>query len=90
MARPKLLLVDEAKVGLSPLMMQELSRTTMRDIQRDGVAILLVEQNAAMALRLDAELPAGDRAHRRRRPALPPPPTPTPSASCHPRRQASL
>jgi branched-chain amino acid transport system ATP-binding protein len=51
MARPKLLLVDEPPVGLSPLMVKELSRT-MRDIHRDGVAILLVEQNAAMALRL--------------------------------------
>lgn len=51
MARPKLLLIDEPTVGLSPLMVKELSRT-MRDIHRDGVAILLVEQNAAMALRL--------------------------------------
>ena len=51
MARPKLLLVDEPTVGLSPIMVQELSRT-LREIHRDGVAILLVEQNAAMALRL--------------------------------------
>lgn len=51
MARPRLLLVDEPTVGLAPLMVQELSRT-MRAIHRDGVAILLVEQNAAMALRL--------------------------------------
>jgi branched-chain amino acid transport system ATP-binding protein len=51
MARPTLLLVDEPTVGLSPIMVQELSRA-MRDIHRDGTAILLVEQNAAMALRL--------------------------------------
>lgn len=51
MARPKLLLVDEPTVGLSPIMVQELSRT-LREIHRDGVAILLVEQNANMALRL--------------------------------------
>jgi branched-chain amino acid transport system ATP-binding protein len=51
MGRPRLLLVDEPTVGLAPLMVQELSRT-MRAIHRDGVAILLVEQNAAMALRL--------------------------------------
>ncbi len=51
MASPKLLLVDEPTVGLSPLMVQELSRT-LRDIRHDGVAILLVEQNASMALRL--------------------------------------
>lgn len=51
MARPKLLLVDEPTVGLSPLMVKELSKT-MRSIHAEGVAILLVEQNAAMALRL--------------------------------------
>ena len=51
MARPKLLLVDEPSVGLAPIMVQELSRT-LREIHREGVAILLVEQNAAMALRL--------------------------------------
>src|SRR5690349_24744609 len=51
MARPKLLLVDEPTVGLAPLMVRELSRT-LRDIHREGVAILLVEQNAAMALAL--------------------------------------
>jgi branched-chain amino acid transport system ATP-binding protein len=51
MARPKLLLVDEPTVGLSPLMVKELS-AALRSIHADGVAILLVEQNAAMALRL--------------------------------------
>ena len=51
MAHPKLLLVDEPSVGLAPLMVRELSRT-LREIHREGVAILLVEQNAAMALRL--------------------------------------
>jgi branched-chain amino acid transport system ATP-binding protein len=51
MARPKLLLVDEPSVGLSPLMVKELS-AALRAIHADGVAILLVEQNAAMALRL--------------------------------------
>jgi branched-chain amino acid transport system ATP-binding protein len=51
MARPRLLLVDEPTVGLSPLMVKELS-AALRAIHADGVAILLVEQNAAMALRL--------------------------------------
>ena len=51
MARPRLLLVDEPSVGLAPLMVRELSRT-LREIHREGVAILLVEQNAAMALAL--------------------------------------
>jgi branched-chain amino acid transport system ATP-binding protein len=51
MARPKLLLVDEPSVGLSPIMVKELS-AALRSIHSGGVAILLVEQNAAMALRL--------------------------------------
>src|SRR3954470_9285219 len=51
MARPKLLLVDEPTVGLSPIMVQTLSKT-LREIHRDGVAVLLVEQNASVALRL--------------------------------------
>jgi branched-chain amino acid transport system ATP-binding protein len=51
MARPRLLLVDEPSVGLSPIMVKELSKA-LRTIHADGTAILLVEQNAAMALRL--------------------------------------
>jgi branched-chain amino acid transport system ATP-binding protein len=51
MARPRLLLVDEPSVGLSPIMVKELSKA-LRAIHQDGTAILLVEQNAAMALRL--------------------------------------
>jgi branched-chain amino acid transport system ATP-binding protein len=51
MARPRLLLVDEPSVGLSPIMVKQLSKA-LRTIHDDGTAILLVEQNAAMALRL--------------------------------------
>lgn len=51
MARPRMLLVDEPTVGLSPIMVKTLS-AALRVIHDDGVAILLVEQNAAMALRL--------------------------------------
>ncbi len=51
MARPRLLLVDEPTVGLSPIMVKALS-SALRAIHADNVAILLVEQNAAMALRL--------------------------------------
>lgn len=51
MAKPRLLLVDEPSVGLSPIMVRELSKA-LRAIHADGTAILLVEQNAAMALRL--------------------------------------
>ena len=49
MARPRLLLVDEPSVGLAPLMVRELSRT-LREIHREGVAILLVEQNVPLTL----------------------------------------
>jgi branched-chain amino acid transport system ATP-binding protein len=51
MAKPRLLLVDEPSVGLSPIMVKEMSKA-LRAIHEDGTAILLVEQNAAMALRL--------------------------------------
>jgi len=51
MARPRLLLLDEPSLGLSPLMVQEIGRI-IRRIHRQGVSILLVEQNAKMALTL--------------------------------------
>ncbi len=50
MARPKLILMDEPSMGLSPLMVKEVF-SIIRRINRDlGVTILLVEQNARMAL----------------------------------------
>jgi branched-chain amino acid transport system ATP-binding protein len=49
MARPKLLLLDEPSLGLSPLLTDELL-ARLRGIARDGVAVLLAEQNAAAAL----------------------------------------
>jgi branched-chain amino acid transport system ATP-binding protein len=51
MARPRLLLLDEPSLGLSPVMVQEISRIIL-DINRNGVSIVLVEQNAELALRL--------------------------------------
>ena len=51
MSRPKLLLLDEPSMGLSPLMMQRIM-STIRTLQSEGVTILLVEQNAAAALKL--------------------------------------
>jgi branched-chain amino acid transport system ATP-binding protein len=51
MNRPKLLLLDEPSLGLSPLMVGEIARI-VRDINQVGKSIILVEQNAAMALRL--------------------------------------
>ena len=49
MARPKLLLLDEPSMGLAPLMVAKIFEV-VRDISRKGVTILLVEQNARMAL----------------------------------------
>jgi branched-chain amino acid transport system ATP-binding protein len=52
MLRPKLLLLDEPSFGLAPLIVQEIFRI-LRSINRDeGVSILLVEQNANIALEL--------------------------------------
>ena len=51
MANPKLLLMDEPSLGLSPFLVKEVGNI-IRDINRNGVSIILVEQNARMALRL--------------------------------------
>ena len=49
MARPKMLLLDEPSMGLSPLLVQEIFKI-IKDVNESGVTILLVEQNAKMAL----------------------------------------
>jgi branched-chain amino acid transport system ATP-binding protein len=49
MSRPKLLMLDEPSLGLAPLIVEEIFRIIQR-IREDGTAILLVEQNANMAL----------------------------------------
>jgi branched-chain amino acid transport system ATP-binding protein len=49
MAKPKCLLLDEPTLGLAPVIVDEISFTVMR-LARDGMTILLAEQNAAMAL----------------------------------------
>jgi branched-chain amino acid transport system ATP-binding protein len=51
MVRPKLLLMDEPSVGLAPLVVEEIFRI-IRDLNRDGTTIFLVEQNAHMALQV--------------------------------------
>ncbi|MFP8907125.1 MULTISPECIES: ABC transporter ATP-binding protein [Streptomyces] len=51
MARPKLLLLDEPSLGLAPLMADRIAET-VREINAQGTSVLLVEQNAAIALRL--------------------------------------
>ncbi len=49
MARPRLLLLDEPSLGLAPLIVQQVFRI-IADIRRRGTTVLLVEQNAHMAL----------------------------------------
>jgi branched-chain amino acid transport system ATP-binding protein len=49
MASPRLLLLDEPSMGLAPVLVEQIF-DTISDINRQGVTILLVEQNAAMAL----------------------------------------
>lgn len=51
MSRPRLLMLDEPSMGLSPIMTQTIMRT-IRELQSEGVTILLVEQNAQAALTL--------------------------------------
>ncbi|HOS96851.1 MAG TPA: ABC transporter ATP-binding protein, partial [Deltaproteobacteria bacterium] len=50
MSRPKLLMLDEPSLGLSPLLTKEIF-TIIQDINKQGVTILLVEQNVNMALK---------------------------------------
>ena len=54
MARPKLMLLDEPTMGLSPLVVGQVAEI-IEEINRKGVSVLLVEQNARIALRLAAK-----------------------------------
>jgi branched-chain amino acid transport system ATP-binding protein len=49
MAKPKIMLMDEPSMGLSPLLVKEIFRI-IKDINKKGTTVLLVEQNAKMAL----------------------------------------
>jgi branched-chain amino acid transport system ATP-binding protein len=51
MANPEMLMLDEPSLGLSPLIRQQLAET-IKEIHRDGVTIILVEQNARLGLLL--------------------------------------
>ncbi len=51
MAQPKILLMDEPSLGLAPLVVKEIF-TIIRQLNEEGVTILLVEQNARMALKV--------------------------------------
>ena len=51
MCKPKMLLLDEPSMGLSPLLVKEIFKI-IKDVNKDGVTVLLVEQNAKMALEI--------------------------------------
>ena len=53
MGRPRLLLLDEPSMGLAPLMVQKIYET-IQAVARDGMTILLVEQNAHLALQVSS------------------------------------
>jgi branched-chain amino acid transport system ATP-binding protein len=55
MAAPKLLLLDEPSLGLSPVMVKEIGRIIVNINRQEGVSIILVEQNARMALKLSSQ-----------------------------------
>jgi branched-chain amino acid transport system ATP-binding protein len=51
MSRPKLLLLDEPSMGLAPIMVQKIF-SVVREVAATGVTILLIEQNAKLALQV--------------------------------------
>ncbi len=68
MSRPKLLLCDEPSLGLAPIIVQEMFGILRRLNQENGLAILLVEQNANLAMKIAHRgVPARDREHRGQR-----------------------
>ena len=50
--RPKLLLMDEPSIGLSPLLVQEIAAIIVEIVNKQSISVLLVEQNASLALQL--------------------------------------
>jgi branched-chain amino acid transport system ATP-binding protein len=50
LARPRLLMLDEPSLGLAPLVTREVFRVVLDLNQKEGLAVLVVEQNAAIAL----------------------------------------
>ena len=53
MAKPKLLLMDEPSLGLAPLVIEELA-SVIRDINKTGISVLLVEQNAGLVTQVSS------------------------------------
>jgi branched-chain amino acid transport system ATP-binding protein len=52
MLRPRLLLLDEPSLGLAPMVVQEIFRIVQAVNREEAVSVLLVEQNATLALRV--------------------------------------
>ena len=52
MARPKMLLLDEPSLGLAPMLVREIFEIVQRINEEQGTTIVLVEQNANMALQI--------------------------------------
>ena len=50
MSRPKLMMMDEPSLGLAPLVVQDIF-SIIKEVNKSGVTILLIEQNANMALK---------------------------------------
>ena len=51
MSRPKILMLDEPSMGLAPILVQEIFNI-IKEINQSGTTILLIEQNASMALQI--------------------------------------
>jgi len=62
MSRPRILLLDEPSMGLAPMLVETIFNTIV-EINRQGVAVLLVEQNALMALNETGRIVLEDEAH---------------------------
>ena len=50
MSKPKLMMLDEPSLGLAPMLTVEIFRIVRQLVEKEGIAVLLVEQNAALAL----------------------------------------
>ena len=68
MARPRLLMLDEPSLGLAPMIVREIFRIVRELNEKDGLTVLVVEQDARIALdAASTRLRARGRARRRRR-----------------------
>src|SRR4029450_6365460 len=52
MSRPKVMLLDEPSLGLAPMLVEEIFGIVRKLVQNEGLTVLLVEQNAALALEI--------------------------------------